>query len=119
MQPKWIRTERVITPDQLPGVYAEIAELFGVEAAYQLAERYGGTQVYFPRLTRDHLKRRNRAIYNLYNQGATVAQLAKKYELSNSWIHAIIADEEAAVNQLLLYDEEPDNEQLDLAMNAD
>ncbi|NJL08486.1 MAG: hypothetical protein HC829_03470 [Bacteroidales bacterium] len=35
-------------PSDLPGVLAEIADVAGVEAAFKLAEKYGGTRRSFP-----------------------------------------------------------------------
>ena len=79
-----------VRPEDLNGVYAEIAQLLGLEAAVTLYKKYRGTQVSFPVevLSRDYIFKHIKADYNGYN----IRELATKYGYTEKWIRRIVAE---------------------------
>lgn len=72
--------------DELPEPYRTLARDIGRDAALRLAERYGGQQVYFPRVV-DRVLRdiKIRREYTGYN----ATELAKKYGISERQVRRI------------------------------
>ena len=79
-----------VDPQDLNGVYAEIAQLLGLDAAVTLYKKYRGTQVSFPveMLSREYIAKQIRNDYNGYN----VRELATKYGYTEKWIRRIVAE---------------------------
>lgn len=82
MNPKEIESE------YLNGVYNEIANALGIEAAMTLYSIYRGQQITFPVnfFTTEFIARRIVAEYD----GKNVRQLATKYGYSEKWVRKMI-----------------------------
>ena len=85
MDPKDIECE------YLNGVYAEIANLLGVEAALTMHTAFRGQQLNFPVnfFTSDFIREQVLREYD----GGNVKQLATKYGFSEKWVRNIINGE--------------------------
>lgn len=85
MDPKDIECE------YLNGVYAEIANLLGVEAALTMHTAFRGQQLNFPVnfFTSDFIREQVLREYD----GGNVKQLATKYGYSEKWVRNIINGE--------------------------
>lgn len=85
MDPKDIECE------YLNGVYAEIANLLGVEAALTMHTAFRGQQLNFPVnfFTSDFIREQVIREYD----GGNVKQLATKYGFSEKWVRNIINGE--------------------------
>jgi Mor family transcriptional regulator len=84
------------------GIYREIAEEIGVANLIKLAEMIGGAKFYIPKaesLIRPVRDLRIKKDFNGYNH----MELAKKYNLSESWIREICGDGHAK-GQYTLFD---------------
>ncbi|MGE4496323.1 MAG: Mor transcription activator family protein [Deferribacterales bacterium] len=71
--------------------FQEVVEVVGMEGAIKLCEVFGGLEIYIPKM--DYLKRleRNRAIVDAYDgTQASIALLAKEYQLSSNQIRVIL-----------------------------
>ena len=81
-----------VNDDQLNGVYGELAELIGIEAAMCLYENYRGQQVTFPVnfFSRAFLRTKILSEYNGHN----VKHLATRYGYSEKTIRKILREEE-------------------------
>lgn len=78
-----------MTIDELPESYQAVAEIVGVENALRLAQHLGGLSYYYPRL--DSLLRAKRdAKIRVEFTGANHRELARKYNLTESWIRIIV-----------------------------
>lgn len=84
MDPKEIESE------YLNGVYNEIANALGIEAAVKLYSTYRGQQITFPvnLFTSEFIASRIVAEYD----GKNVRQLATKYGYSEKWIRKMIKE---------------------------
>lgn len=80
--------EKALQPEHLCGVYAEIATVLGMEAAYTLHNRFRGTQVSFPveLLSREYIFEQIKQEYD----GSNVRELATKYGYTEKWIRKIV-----------------------------
>ncbi len=84
--PEWLKK---VTPQDLPEVYQEMADLIGVEATVHLASIFAGTSVYFPKLERALLGMRNQAIQREFD-GANIKKLARRWGLSARHVRCIV-----------------------------
>lgn len=84
--PEWMRK---VSPQDLPEIYQEMAQLVGVESTVVLARIYAGTSVYFPKLDRALLSFRNRLIRKEFN-GANIKALARRWGLSARHVRHIV-----------------------------
>jgi Mor family transcriptional regulator len=73
----------------LPPQFENIANRLGIEKAKWLFEEFGGTSVYFPTEKMIYKEARDREIISEYN-GFNHRELAAKYNMSESYIRAII-----------------------------
>ncbi|MGL5714130.1 MAG: Mor transcription activator family protein [Paraclostridium sp.] len=73
----------------LPPQFENIANRLGIEKAKWLFEEFGGTSVYFPTEKMIYKEARDREIVSEYN-GFNHRELAAKYNMSESYIRAII-----------------------------
>lgn len=80
-----------VTMDDLPESQQKFAQVIGVEATIRLCEAFAGEQIYIPK--NDALKKtvRNREVKRLYTRGWTVKQIARKYGVSESWVHELVS----------------------------
>lgn len=78
-----------IQPDDIPAGYRDVVDAIGLESALLLVEQMGGGPLYVP--TRKEICRgaRDRAIRAEFN-GRNHRDLAKKYNLSLTWIRVIV-----------------------------
>ncbi|MDR2105301.1 MAG: hypothetical protein LBP51_06060 [Deferribacteraceae bacterium] len=80
----------MITLDDFPDNFRDIAEAIGVDAAVALCKFAGGTQVYIPLIV-DRIER-NQQLFKDYSAGKTFMQLAAKYNLSENTVRNIVFD---------------------------
>ncbi len=73
----------------LPPQFENIANRLGIEKAKWLFEEFGGTSVYFPTEKMIYKEARDREIVSEYNR-FNHRELAAKYNMSESYIRAII-----------------------------
>ena len=86
MVPDWMKN---VKSQDLPEVYQEMAETIGVEATMGLAMIYAGTSVYFPKLDRALIDRRNQVIRQEFS-GDNVRMIARKWGLSARHVRQIL-----------------------------
>lgn len=65
-------TKDLPTIDELPGDLKLIAEEVGVDGAVRLSRRFGGTEVYIPKLLRLDQRSRNKLIREEFDRRTTV-----------------------------------------------
>jgi Mor family transcriptional regulator len=87
--------------EDLPEPYKTIANQIGIDASLMLAETYGGITVYFPKAERALQTIRNKRIVKEFN-GGNITELAKKYNLTESWIREILKEQRINENQMPL-----------------
>src|SRR5699024_12620756 len=73
----------------LPPQFENIAMKIGIDITKVLFEEFGGTSVYFPTEKMIYKEARDREIVSEYN-GFNHKELAAKYNMSESYIRAII-----------------------------
>ncbi|MBC6004902.1 hypothetical protein H8891_14000 [Paeniclostridium sp. NSJ-45] len=78
----------------LPPQFENIANRLGIEKVKWLFEEFGGTSVYFPTKKMIYKESRDREIFNEFN-GFNIKELASKYNMSESYIRAIIRQKKA------------------------
>ena len=83
-----ITDQSKVTSKDLSGVYAEIADLLGIDAARKLHAAFHGQQITLPVhfYSREYLEEQ---ILNEYD-GTNIKALATKYNYSEKWIRKII-----------------------------
>lgn len=79
-----------VTPDDLAGVYKEVAETVGVENAHKLFLHFKGLQLMFPLkfYSKEYIAQQIKAEYD----GKNVRDLARKYEYSESRVRQILKE---------------------------
>ncbi|KEQ23417.1 Mor transcription activator family protein [Paenibacillus tyrfis] len=90
-----------IDPTQLPHPYYQLAEAIGLKPTLVLAEQFGGTGVYFPKLEAAIRAARDRMIRREFD-GGNYKELARRYRLSESWVREIV--DKADENQISIFD---------------
>ena len=78
----------------LPPQFENIARKLGIERAKLLFEEFGGTSVYFPTEKMIYKEARDREILSKFN-GFNIKELASKYNMSESYVRAIIRQKKA------------------------
>ncbi|MEG2246530.1 MAG: Mor transcription activator family protein [Peptostreptococcaceae bacterium] len=78
----------------LPPQFENIANRLGIDKAKWLFEEFGGTSVYFPTEKMIYKESRDREILSQFN-GFNIKELASKYNMSESYIRAIIRHKKA------------------------
>ena len=78
----------------LPPQFENIANRLGIEKVKWLFKEFGGTSVYFPTEKMIYKESRDREIFNEFN-GFNIKELASKYNMSESYIRAIIRQKKA------------------------
>lgn len=74
-------------------LFYRMIEIIGAEAAKNVIEEFGGTQMYIPTKHSVSIVPRNEMIYRDYMIGKKVRKLAKKYNLSDPHVRNIIRKE--------------------------
>ncbi|MEG2789015.1 MAG: Mor transcription activator family protein [Romboutsia sp.] len=78
----------------LPPQFENIANRLGIDKAKWLFEEFGGTSVYFPTEKMIYKESRDREILSQFN-GFNIKELASKYNMSESYVRAIIRHKKA------------------------
>ena len=78
----------------LPPQFENIAIRVGIDITKVLFEEFGGTSVYFPTEKMIYKESRNREILSEFN-GFNIKELASKYNMSESYVRAIIRQKKA------------------------
>ena len=78
-----------MTIDCLPESYQQVAEIIGIENALKLADYLGGLYFYYPQLDSLLRAKRDERIQKEFT-GANHRDLARKYNLTESWIRTIV-----------------------------
>ena len=78
----------------LPPQFENIAIRVGIDITKVLFEEFGGTSVYFPTEKMIYKEARDREILSKFN-GFNIKELASKYNMSESYIRAIIRQKKA------------------------
>lgn len=78
----------------LPPQFENIAKELGIERAKLLFKEFGGTSVYFPTEKMIYKESRDREILSKFN-GFNIKELASKYNMSESYVRAIIRQKKA------------------------
>lgn len=84
--------ENKLTHELVPEELKELADTLGVDALCKFTQHYGGATIYVPKF--DHVVRniRDDLIKKEFN-GFNYKELAKKYNLSESWIRKMCKKE--------------------------
>lgn len=93
-----------VTVDELPQPYRKMAELIGVPMTLQLAQHFGGTYEYMPKFDKAVGQARDRIIRREFD-GANYKDLARKYNLTETYIRGLTRPKENG-EQLSLFDDE-------------
>jgi Mor family transcriptional regulator len=75
--------------NDLPESYQRVAELVGVENALKLSQHLGGLYFYYPQLDSLLRCKRDERIRSEFT-GGNHRELARKYNLTESWIRMIV-----------------------------
>lgn len=78
----------------LPPQFENIAIRVGIDITKVLFEEFGGTSVYFPTEKMIYKEARDREILSKFN-GFNIKELASKYDMSQSYVRAIIRQKKA------------------------
>lgn len=78
----------------LPPQFENIAIRVGIDITKVLFEEFGGTSVYFPTEKMIYKEARDREILSEFN-GFNIKELASKYDMSESYVRAIIRQQKA------------------------
>lgn len=78
----------------LPPQFENIAIRVGIDITKVLFEEFGGTSVYFPTEKMIYKEARDREILSKFN-GFNIKELASKYNMSESYVWAIIRQKKA------------------------
>ena len=84
--PAWVEE---VDPDQLPGIYQEIADLIGLESTFKLAAVFAGGPIYLPKLERCLVGLRNQIIREEFD-GFNTRALARRWGMSQRHIRYIV-----------------------------
>ncbi|CEP43589.1 Mor transcription activator family protein [Paraclostridium sordellii] len=79
----------------LPPQFENIAMKIGIDITKVLFEEFGGTSVYFPTEKMIYKEARDREILSKFN-GFNIKELASKYNMSESYVRAIIRQKKAS-----------------------
>lgn len=82
--------------EDLPEQFRQIAEIVGLETAVALIHAAPGCTIYVPTVGQATAGARNREIFRKYVNGWTPSQLAMSYDMSESYIRSILAEQKAA-----------------------
>lgn len=90
MQNDWLsEIAAEMTVDRLPESYQEVARIVGVHNAIRLSKHLGGLYFYYQKLDSLLLPLRDEKIRKEFN-GCNHRELARKYNLTESWIREIV-----------------------------
>lgn len=77
--------------DELNGLYAELANLIGIESTVQIYSQYKGQQITFPTrlISRDSIVSQLKSEFD----GSNYKELASRYNYSERWVRSILKKE--------------------------
>lgn len=81
-----------ITLDDLSDECRQIAGIIGLEALIELARARGGEKLYIPKVDQLAIGARNRMICAQFKAGCNYRELARRYNLTETWIREIISE---------------------------
>lgn len=99
---EWVKD---LAPEELPEPYRKLSGMIGMEPTLTLAELYQGTAVYFTKLDGVLQMVRNRRIKQEFD-GGNHKDLARRYNLTETWIRQILADSGHDDRQTSLFEQQ-------------
>ena len=81
-----------MTLEELPKEAQEVAEIIGIDNYLRLSDTYGGFSLYIFCTKRINKSRLRSKIQTRYRHGATVKELIREFDLSESTIRRIIKE---------------------------
>lgn len=88
--------------EDIPDAYQHLARILGIEALIKLSNISGGTMIYVPKIESLFQVARDRLIVKEFN-GGNYKELARKYNLTESWVRRLIQQDHMAKNQATLF----------------
>ncbi|KAF7598385.1 MAG: hypothetical protein CGU29_12765 [Candidatus Dactylopiibacterium carminicum] len=87
----------VVMTDQLrhEGIELRKAEEISVRIMKCMRKEFGGQNVYFAKETSQKIEEKAAAIYDKWQAGTAIEELAHEYDHSIQWVYRLIADERA------------------------
>ena len=82
-----------VRPDDLDEKNRAIFEIIGIEAMKKLFDLRRGDNLYIPKVEKLTMQARNRRIIREYKEGATISELAGKYDLTVQHVWRIVKEE--------------------------
>lgn len=79
--------------EDLQEQHQQYAQVIGVDNMIALAQEYGGTQIYIPKVDELIKNRKYRAISKGYEEGMTIKELAAKYQVSESTVYRLVREQ--------------------------
>lgn len=95
----WVKELEI---EELPAPYQPLARILGVELTIKLAQELGGMNVYLPKTDKLLQQLRDQKIRQEFD-GGNHRELARRYQLSESRIRQILAEDGTNVDQLRLF----------------
>lgn len=89
----------------IPPTYHLIVEAVGIQGFLNLCRDFSGSNIYVPKYESIVQKARDRAIVNEFD-GGNYKELAKRYNLTTTWVRNIINKDYLEKNQISLFDDE-------------
>ncbi len=86
-----VKLSEKLTYDDLTEPHRELAEIIGIENLIALADYFGGTHVYIPKMEKLLKKVKYKAIIEEFD-GGNIRKLAKKYDVSESTVYRILKE---------------------------
>ncbi|MFC0349708.1 Mor transcription activator family protein [Undibacterium danionis] len=94
MDPKALGGARYAFPKKETGLgaqsYAYLVDVVGTENAKRLCEHFDGDDVYIPKMTEHYRHQRNVRIVNAYNNGTSIRELVRDFEISDRRVWEIL-----------------------------
>lgn len=74
---------------QLSGLDDDKARLVGIEVAMQVADEWGGHNIYIPQGSKLHIASRDLEVWEMFN-GKNVKAVASHFGMSEQWVYKIV-----------------------------
>ncbi len=71
--------------------FLDILSIIGADGAWKLVRKYGGNQIYIPKVAIIFKPIRDNLLREEFDEGANYQDLARKYDLSVSHVRSILA----------------------------
>lgn len=100
------RWYQYVTPEDLTGAHRKLMDALDIPEILRLCEVFGGANLYIPKNDEVYNRAvRNKEIRRKYLSGATLAALARQYNVSESSVQRIVKG--CAPGQISLFEEQP------------